>query len=319
MTGEHLDWDNLRYFLAVARAGRLTVAARRLGQDHTTVGRRISALENDFGSKLFERRPAGYHLTEAGQRLFDKTEVMESSVCEIQRDLAAGRKHIGGSVRVGAPDDFGSLFLARHIGEMHRLHPNLKIELIISPYALSLSKREVDIAISVDRPTEGRLYARKLADYELRLYATRDYLDAHSPIETPHDLSRQTWIGYVSEFVPTPTLDCVSEAFPGVIPQIKCSSLVGQLKATLSGAGVSMLPRFIADQEPSLVPVLADVTTATRAYHMIVHADLRDMPNVRIASNFIAQKVAGARSFFMPPTAWSARPNNQVALRSGAA
>jgi DNA-binding transcriptional LysR family regulator len=319
MTGKHLDWDNLRYFLAVARAGRLTLAARRLGQDQTTVGRRISALESDFGSKLFERRPGGYHLTEDGQRLFEKTEVMERSVCEIQRELAAGRKQIEGSVRVGAPDDFGSLFLARHIGEMHRLHPKLKIELIILPYALSLSKREIDIAISVERPTEGRLYARKLADYELRLYATRDYLETHSPIETPCDLSTQIWIGYVSEFVPTPTLDRVSEALPGVIPNIKCSSLIGQLKATLSGAGLSMLPRFIADQEPLLVPVLADFTTATRAFHMIVHADLRDMPNVRIASNFIAQKVAESRSFFMPPTAWSARPNKQVALKSGAA
>jgi DNA-binding transcriptional LysR family regulator len=112
MTGEHLDWDNLRYFLAVARAGKLTAAARRLGQDHTTVGRRIASLESAFHSKLFERRPDGYRLTEAGQRLYENVQTLESSVWEIQRDLVGQTQHVEGVVRIGAPDDFGNLFLA---------------------------------------------------------------------------------------------------------------------------------------------------------------------------------------------------------------
>jgi DNA-binding transcriptional LysR family regulator len=302
MTGNHLDWDNLRYFLAVARAGKLTVAARSLGQDHTTVGRRISALENRFGSRLFDRQPGGYHLTEVGQRLFHSAEAMESSVIEIQRDLAGSRTRIEGSVRVGAPDDFGNLFLARHIGEMQRLHPRLEIELVVSPIALSVSKREVDIAISVERPTEGRLFARKLIDYELRLYAARDYLETHSPIEVPSDLSRQTWIGNVSEFESASASDLITASSARPTSQIKCSSAVGQLTATLSGAGISMLPRFIADRELSLVPILADTIRATRSYYLIVHADVRDLPRVRVVGNFIAHRAAEARSMFMPST-----------------
>ena len=200
MTGEHLDWDNLRYFLAVARAGKLTAAARRLGQDHTTVGRRIASLESAFRSKLFERRPEGYRLTETGQRLYENVKTLESSVWEIQRDLAGQTQQVEGVVRIGAPDDFGNLFLAKHIGELQSLHPGLKIELITLPYTLSVSKREADIAIGVERPAEGRLFVRRLTDFEMRLYATRDYIDAHGPIDRPSDLARQTWIGPVSDF-----------------------------------------------------------------------------------------------------------------------
>jgi DNA-binding transcriptional LysR family regulator len=122
MTGEHLDWDNLRYFLAVARAGKLTAAARGLGQDHTTVGRRIASLESAFRSKLFERRPEGYRLTETGQRLYENVKTLESSVREIQRDLAGQTQQVEGEVRIGAPDDFGNLFRAKHVGELQSLH-----------------------------------------------------------------------------------------------------------------------------------------------------------------------------------------------------
>src|SRR6202040_461856 len=122
MIGEHLDWDNLRYFLAVARAGKLTAAARRLGQYHTTVGRRIASLESAFHSKLFERRPDGYRLTEAGQRLYKNVDALESSIWEIQRNIAGRTQHVEGLVRIGAPYDFGNLFLAKHIGELQSLH-----------------------------------------------------------------------------------------------------------------------------------------------------------------------------------------------------
>ena len=158
MTSEHLDWDNLRYFLAVARAGKLTAAARRLGQDHTTVGRRIASLESAFQSKLFERRPDGYRLTEVGQRLYENVDALESSVWEIQRNIAGRTQHVEGLVRIGAPDDFGNIFLAKRIGELQGLHPGLKIELITLPYTLSVSKREADISIGLERPALGNAH-----------------------------------------------------------------------------------------------------------------------------------------------------------------
>jgi DNA-binding transcriptional LysR family regulator len=300
MTGKNLDWDNLRYFLAVARAGKLTAAARRLGQDHTTVGRRIASLESAFHSKLFERRPEGYRLTETGQRLYENVEALESSVCEIQRDLAGCTHHVEGLVRIGTPDDFGNLFLAKHIGELQSLHPGLKIELITLPYTPSVSKREVDIAISIERPAEGRLFVRRLTDFEMRLYAVRGYVEAHGPIDKPSDLARQAWIGCVSDFGAPALLDSAAGLDCAPTPRLACSSFAGQLTAVLSGAGLAMLPRYVADREESLDPILPDVVKATQAYHMVVHADLRDLPRVRTAANYIAQKVTEARTLFVP-------------------
>jgi DNA-binding transcriptional LysR family regulator len=300
MIGEHLDWDNLRYFLAVARAGKLTAAARRLGQDHTTVGRRIASLESAFHSKLFERRPDGYRLTEAGQRLYENVDALESSVWEIQRNLAGRTQRVEGLVRIGAPDDFGNLFLAKHIGELQRLHPGLKIELMTLPYTLSVSKREADIAIAVQRPVEGRLFVRRLTDFEMRLYATRDYIDAHGPIDGTSDLARQMWIGCASDFNSAVLLDAAPELDCTPTLRFLCSSFAGQLAAAASGAGIAMLPRYVADQETSLIPILPDIVTATQAYHMVVHADLRDLPRVRTAANYIAQKVTAARARFIP-------------------
>lgn len=301
MIGEHLDWDNLRYFLAVARAGKLTAAARRLGQDHTTVGRRIASLEGAFRSKLFERRPDGYRLTETGQRLYENVKSMESSVCEIQRDLAGQTQQVEGVVRIGAPDDFGNLFLAKHIGELQRLHPGLKIELITLPYTLSVSKREADIAIAVERPEEGRLFVRRLTDFEMRLYASRDFIDAHGPIDRLSDLASLTWIGPVTDFNSITLADAATEFDCTPTLRFACSSFAGQLAAAINGAGVAMLPRYVADQEKSLAPVLPEIVK-TRAYHMVVHADLRDLARVRTVTNYIGQKVAEERGLFVPPS-----------------
>jgi DNA-binding transcriptional LysR family regulator len=301
MTSEHLDWDNLRYFLAVARAGKLTAAARRLGQDHTTVGRRIASLESAFQSKLFERRSDGYRLTEVGQRLYENVDALESSVWEIQRNIAGRTQQVEGLVRIGAPDDFGNVFLAKRIGELQGLHPGLKIELITSPHALSVSKREVDIAIGLERPVEGRLFVRKLTDFEMRLYATQDYIDAHGPIDGAADLARLMWIGSVSDVNSAALPDAGLDGTP--TPRLTCSSFAGQLSAAVSGAGVAMLPRYVADQETSLMPILPDVAKATQAYHMVVHADLRDLPRVRTTANYIARKVIEARACFGPSRA----------------
>lgn len=314
MTGENLDWDNLRYFLAVARAGKLTTAARRLGQDHTTVGRRIASLESAFHSKLFERRREGYRLTETGQRLYENVKALESSVWGIQREIAARTQHVEGLVRIGTPDDFGNLFLAKHIGELQSLHPGLKIELVTLPYTLSVSKREVDIAISIERPAEGRLFVRRLTDFEMRIYAVRGYIRAHGPIDKPSDLARQVWIGCVSDFGATALLDSAAELDCAPTPHLACSSFAGQLTAALSGAGVAMLPRYMADQEKSLEPILPDVVMATQAYHMVVHADLRDLPRVRTAANYIAQKVTEARTLFVPSPNRSSPPSPRAWL-----
>jgi len=141
----------------------------------------------------------------------------------------------------------------------------------------------------------------------MRLYATRDYIDAHGPIDGAPDLARHMWIGCASDFNSAALLDAATGLDCPPTLRFTCSSFAGQLAAAVSGAGVAMLPRYVADQETSLTPVLPDVVKATQAYHMVVHADLRDLPRVRTAANYIAQKVIEARARFVPSLARSSQ------------
>lgn len=300
MSGYGLDWDNLRYFLAVARAGRLTTAALRLRQDHTTVSRRIAALERSLGARLFERSPQGYRLTELGQRLMPQAELMERTAMTAHQQTRGDDLVVAGSVRIGAPDGFGSYFLARRIGSLCRQHPALQIELLAMPRVFSLSKREADIAISLARPTEGRLYARKLTDYRLGLYSTAAYLSGKPTIETPRDLQDHALIGYMDDFIFTPELDYLPLIASGASPRLRSSNLVAQLAATLSGYGICVLPSFMADHEPNLVPVLGDTVSLIRTFWLVTHADLHDLTHIRAVSDFIAQEVREAKRLFLP-------------------
>jgi hypothetical protein len=134
----------------------------------------------------------------------------------------------------------------------------------------------------------------------MRLYATRDYINAHGPIDRPSDLARQTWIGPVSDFNSTALVDAQTEFDCTPTLRFACSSFAGQLAAAINGAGLAMLPRYVADQEKSLEPVLPDIAKTMRAYHVVVHADLRDLPRVRTVTNYIGQKVTEARALFVP-------------------
>ncbi|MFG1479957.1 LysR family transcriptional regulator [Xanthobacter sp. V4C-4] len=299
------DWSDLRFFLAVARAGRLTAAAARLGVEHSTVSRRIGALEATLGAKLFDRRPHGYGLTAAGERLLAAAEGMESLALAAQGSIAGADLGVAGTVRIGAPDGFGTFFLAPRIAALAQMHPDLDIQLLAMPRLFSLSKREADLAVSLSRPKEGRLYARKLTDYRLRLYAARGYLARRGPIESRAALSRHAVVGYVDDLIYTPELDYAPLVAKDLRVQVKSSSLVAQLTATRGGAGVCVLPCFLGELfagagDDDLVQVLADEVSITRTFWLISHTDMRDLARIRVAADFIAGEVHKARGAFLP-------------------
>ena len=192
------DWDDLRFFLAVARAGRLTAAARQLEADHTTVSRRISALEPRSRPSCSSASPQGYTLTEQGERLLAKAETMETQALAVASEIGGADLALSGTVRIGAPDGIGTYFLAPELGALAERHPGLTLQLVALPRTFSLSKREADIAVTLEQPTEGRLVSRKLTDYRLRLYASQDYLDRHGPVAELSDLAGKTLVTYVA-------------------------------------------------------------------------------------------------------------------------
>ncbi|MCG6122178.1 MAG: LysR family transcriptional regulator [Microvirga sp.] len=294
------DWDDLRFFLAVARVGRLTVAARRLGADHATVSRRITALEDALKAKLFERRPQGYALTEHGERLLSKAEAIETQALAVSSEIGGADLALSGTVRIGAPDGFGTMFLAPRTASLAQQYPDLEMQIVAMPRLLSLSKREADIAISLAPPKEGKIVARRLTDYKLGVFATQDYIDTHKTIEEPEDMLEHTFIGYIDDLIFTPELDYLDEISKGIRAKLQSSSLVAQMQAALAGAGVCILPYYVAATEPRLVQILPEKATFTRSYWLIVHADLKDIARIRATMDFLVREVKASRQNFLP-------------------
>ncbi|HEV7329089.1 MAG TPA: LysR family transcriptional regulator [Bosea sp. (in: a-proteobacteria)] len=296
---ERFDWDDLRFFLAVARSGRLTAAARRLGADHATVSRRITSLEESLKAKLFERRPQGYALTGHGEQLLAKAESMETEALAIQSEIGGADMALSGTVRIGAPDGFGASFIAPRFAGFAKAYPGLELQLIAMPRLLSLSKREADVAITLAPPKEGKVVARKLCDYRLGLYASQDYLDAMPKITAAEDLFVHRIVGYIDDLIFTPELDYLDEVAKGLRAQIQSSSVLAQMNAVAAGAGIGVIHHFMAVDEPRLVPVLPESVSITRSFWLLVHADLKDVARVRAVVDFVVRESKANRALLM--------------------
>lgn len=291
-----MNWDDMRIFLAVARNGQILGAARSLGLNHATVARRLTALEEALGARLFARKTNGSELSGEGERFLVHAERMESAM--LAASQAAGADSlIDGTVRVGAPDGFGVAFLAPRLGELSERHKGLRIELVPVPRAFSLSRREADIAVTLERPREGRLVARKLTDYRLGLYAAQSYLSAHGTPQALDDLSAHRLVGYVDDLLYTASLNYTDEFLKGWRSSLAVSSAMGQTEAVRAGAGIGILHAFMASRDASLVPVLPE-HRLTRSYWTVVHEDLRSIRRVALVADFLAEIVARDKSIF---------------------
>ncbi|MEH2482285.1 DNA-binding transcriptional LysR family regulator [Nitrobacteraceae bacterium AZCC 2146] len=293
------DWNDLRFFLAVARSGTISLAGRRSGTDHATVGRRVTALEAALGVPLFQRNPRGYNLTRHGERLLATAEAMEKEAERYEEALSGQAQGVSGTVRISTLEGFGNFFLASRIGNFAAAHPRLSIELITIQQILALSRREADIAVTLVPPTTGRFVHERLTDYRLFVYGSRAYLDGNSPIRTRGDLSSHRFAGYIDDLIFTRGLDYLSEVAPGLKARLQNSSLHAQMEAAISGFGLCVLPAFIADARAELVRVLPDDVALSRSYWMVVHEDVAETAQVRLARRFIRQEAIDARPLFM--------------------
>ncbi|GAB3628373.1 LysR family transcriptional regulator [Pandoraea terrae] len=292
------NWDDFRYFLAVARTGTLSAAAERLGTEHTTVSRHIQSLENELKKRLFHKSNAGYVLTPAGEGVLQTAEAIESAYL-LSKAPTGGEQQLEGVVRVGAPDGFGSIFLTPKLHELTDLHPALEIEVFAAPRVFSLWKGEVDIAISLSSAEHMRVASRRLTDYRLFVYGSRSYLAQAEPIRAVRDLERHPFVGYVEEGLFAPELNYLSAITDKIAPHIRSSALLPQVFATLGGQTLGILPAYIAAFFPSLVRVLPDEVALTCSFHMHVHQDHRKAAHIREAANFIAEAVRRNTRLFM--------------------
>lgn len=292
-----MNWDDVRVFLAVARAGQILGAAKRLELNHATVSRRIAALEAAIGAKLFHRLTTGSELTAAGEQLLATAERMEADMITARAEIAGESEDVTGTVRIGAPDGFGVAFLASRLGGLTLRHPGLAVQLVPVPRSFSLSRREADIAITVDRPTEGRLVAAKLVDYTLNLYASRAYAAEHGLPGDARELSRHRLIGYVPDLIFSPTLDYAMEISEHWRTDFAVSSAMGQTEAVRAGAGIGILHTFIARAHDDLVR-LEWAGPIRRSYWLVYHESMRPVQRIQAAAAFIGELVERERSVF---------------------
>jgi DNA-binding transcriptional LysR family regulator len=285
-----MDWDSTRIFLSVARLGQFLAASRQLKLDHATVSRRIGQLEASLGVRLFERRTYGSVLTPAGERFLVAAERIEAEILRAEAELKSVDLEASGTVRIGAPDGFGTLFLAPRLGALAARHPRLTIQLVPLPRTFSLSKREADIAIVVDRPEGGRLAMRKLTDYRLSFFAARSYLSDHPAPRTREDLKSHALVTYVQDLQYAGALNYFPEAFEPEFRRFECASIVAQLEAVRSGAGIGILHDYAAHTDSDLVGVLPDLFFE-RTYWIVTHEDTRHIARVRAVHDFICDAV----------------------------
>ena len=284
------DWDDLRLFLAVARAESLSGAGRRLKLDAATLGRRIARLEERMAVRLFAKGPQGYALTEAGTRLVPHAEAAEQALAAAAEDLRAGASGLSGQVRIGAPDGCATFVLPQVVAQIAADHPGLEVQIVALPRVFNLSKREADMAIAVSPPAAGRLMVQKLTDYHLHLAASRDYLAGAPPIRSRADLGAQRFVGYIPDMIFDKELDYLAEA-GGEAARLASNSVAVQLAWVRQGAGIAVVHDFALPSAPELVRVLPGEVRLTRAFWLIRHADDRRVGRLNRVAELIAQGV----------------------------
>ncbi|MBB3258563.1 DNA-binding transcriptional LysR family regulator [Paraburkholderia sp. WP4_3_2] len=276
-----MNWDDLRYFLEVARTQRASAAAKRLGVDHTTVARRVRELETALGTVLFDKsRAGGFVLTAEGQRLLAYADAVETTVQSASEQFALGAQSLSGHVRVGSTEGFGCFFLAPQLARFTGKHPDMSIDLLPVPHFVSLSKREADLAVMLERPERGQYVYTKLCDYRLRLYGTPEYLQQHAPIRCAADLRQHAFINYVADLAFSHELLYLERTAPNVTASLCSTSVIAQYHAALQGSALAILPCFMAEPDPRLVSILPDEVMVTRRFWLCSREELRKLRRI---------------------------------------
>jgi DNA-binding transcriptional LysR family regulator len=286
--------DDLRFFLEVARTRRLVAAARALGVEHTTVGRRVSQLERAAGTRLFDRTPGGWELTEAGQGLLVHAEAIESALLAAAEELGSARGRLSGTLRIAAPDGFGAFVLSPGLGPLRADYPDLTVEVVTETRLSLLATREFDIGIALEEPTTRGVRSRPLATYGLSFYASPDYLARRGRPAGLADLASHPMIGYVDALLDIPALRFLDETLPGVRPAVQTNNVTGQWMAAIAGLGIAVLPDFVAAGDQRLVRIIEDVKIE-RTYWIAVPSEHQRLARTKAAESALVELVRGHR------------------------
>ena len=243
------NWNDINSFLTLSRCSKLNLASKKLKVEPTTIARRISRLENNLGSDLFNKSPKGYILTEKGSELVRYAEKIENEIFGINDNFLKSSPKIRGKVRISVGEGLGVEIISKYLNNFYRKYPEIEIELLADTKFRSLSNREADILISLSRPKKGRLFSWKLCDYHVKLYGSKKYKKNINSILSLKDLSSHNFVSYVDELIEFPELNYLKEINKNLNVIFSSNSLRSQLQAVKNGVGLGLLHSFIAKKE----------------------------------------------------------------------
>jgi DNA-binding transcriptional LysR family regulator len=282
-----MEWDDLKHFLAVARLGSLTEAARTLKTSVSTVARHVDALEKRLGARLFDRRRSGYLLTDNGEAIRLKAEAAEEAILSVEREAAGRDFQPLGKVRIAASDDIGTHVITPHLPRFRQRYPNIALEIVARMDLVNLTRREADIAIRGKKPAEGDFVARNAGYWPFGLYATKAYAKSHRLTPGSPDLSRAEIITWTNEFTHVRGGAWFTENAPGAATALASDSARVHFAACKAGIGVAILPSKLADLEPNLVCLLPTEKVVAVDLWVVVHRDLIKTARIRAAMDFL--------------------------------
>jgi len=282
-----MQWDDIRYFLTLVQAGSLSGAARQLGVEHSTVARRVEALESALGIRLFDRLPKGWLLTTEGETLVEQARRLDHEAQAFSR-VALGVSSLQGTVRISAPPVMAGHFLVPRIAALRDHWLNIELEIMGQSHEVNLARGEADLAIRMSRPTAPGLVARCIGDMGYGLYAAPGY------ISRPE--AEWEFLGYEDSLVQVPQQQWLAKVAAGRRFVFRSNDLSALLNATRAGLGVSVLPHFLAPQDQGLVRLGEPECPVVRQIWLVMHPDVRRSPRVRLIADLLVRVVEASQS-----------------------
>ncbi|GFD79794.1 LysR family transcriptional regulator [Tenacibaculum sp. KUL118] len=285
-----MNWDDMRLFLGLARNGRVAFAAKGLKVDPTTLIRRVKKLEDSLNCKLFELTKKGYVLTTHGSELVTYIEKAEHYFLEAQNELGDERSHLAGTIRVSVSEGFGSWFLAPLLPDFKKQYPGISIELVATSGFLNLNKREADMAILLEKPSKGLLVTQKLTDYNLYLYTHQSLIKESKP-QSLQDLTSFNLVSYVPDLVYAPQLKFIEETALSQLSALRSTSINAQYQMLINGAGVGILPKFMAETQPGLVRLIENDIHIRRTFWLATHKETHSQARFQVFTHWLQENI----------------------------
>ena len=291
---KRIDWTDLQFVLALARSGSLAAAARALGVSHTTVLRRVAALEESQGLRLFERLRTGYALTAGGEEMLAVAQSVAEVVTDLERKLAGRDLRLEGLVRVATVDTLLASLLPPILAGFHADHPAVTVELTVSATLANLTRRDADVAIRVSNDPPGELIGRRICPVGLALYRARR--GGEAPLR-PEDLPAQRWIGPSDSLSATNVARWMRAHVEDAQVVLRVDSIVGMAEAATAGIGLAALPCYLGDSMPRLERACPDPVLADKPAELwvLTHEDLRRTARVRAFTQHLADELGHLR------------------------